>query len=128
LSGRPREFLRAWIAVSCGAWWEIFLSASVQEQPLVAGCLAFSSVQKLLRSQVGKVDAYPLSVVKSLNPESGVAMHQRYDESTANLKELMTIAPISHQEYEAHRRAKVDTRRQMEDAREEARQRSEEVL
>lgn len=55
-------------------------------------------------------------------------MRQRYDESTANLKDVMTIAPISHQEYEAHRRAKVDTRRQMEDAREDARQRSEEVL
>ncbi len=55
-------------------------------------------------------------------------MHQRHDESTANLKELMTIAPLSHQEYAAHRRAKVDTRRQMEDAREAAKQRSEEVL
>lgn len=55
-------------------------------------------------------------------------MHQRHDESTANLKELMTIAPISHQAYVAHLRASVDTRRQMEDAREEARQRSEEVL
>jgi hypothetical protein len=55
-------------------------------------------------------------------------MHQRYDESTANLKELMTMAPISHQKYEAHQRAKVDTRRQMEDAREDARQRSEEML
>ena len=55
-------------------------------------------------------------------------MHQRHDESTANLKELMTIAPISHQAYVAHLRARVDARRQMEDAREEARQRSEEVL
>lgn len=55
-------------------------------------------------------------------------MHQRYDESTANLKELMTIAPISHQAYVAHRRAKVDARRQMEDARENAKQRSDEVL
>jgi predicted Holliday junction resolvase-like endonuclease len=55
-------------------------------------------------------------------------MHQQYDESTANLRELMTIAPISHQAHAAHRRAKVDIRRQMEDAREDAKQRSEEVL
>ncbi len=55
-------------------------------------------------------------------------MHQGHDESTADLKELMTTAPISRQAYEEHRRAKVDTRRQMEDAREDAKQRSEEVL
>lgn len=49
-------------------------------------------------------------------------MHQQYDERTANLRELMTIAPISHQAHAAHRRAKVDIRRQMEDAREDAAQ------
>jgi hypothetical protein len=59
---------------------------------------------------------------------SGVAMHQRYNESTANLKELMTVAPINPEVHAALLRGKVDTRRLLEDAREEARQRSEEVL
>jgi hypothetical protein len=55
-------------------------------------------------------------------------MHQRYDESTANLKELMTAVPISPEAHAALLRGKVDTRRLMEDAREEARQREEELL
>ncbi|MCA1325394.1 hypothetical protein [Herbaspirillum sp. alder98] len=55
-------------------------------------------------------------------------MHQRYNESTANLKELMTVAPINPEVHAALLRGKVDTRRLMEDAREDARQRSEEVL
>ncbi len=55
-------------------------------------------------------------------------MSQRYEESTADLKELMTIAPISPEAHAALLRGKVDARRLLEDIREDARQRSEEVL
>jgi hypothetical protein len=55
-------------------------------------------------------------------------MHQRYNESTANLKELMTAVPISPEAHAALLREKVDARRLIEDAREDAKQRSEEVL
>lgn len=55
-------------------------------------------------------------------------MHQRYNESTADLKELMTVAPISQEAHAALLRGKVDTRRLLEDAREDARERREEVL
>ncbi|WDZ98350.1 hypothetical protein Herbaro_11325 [Herbaspirillum sp. WKF16] len=55
-------------------------------------------------------------------------MHQRHDENTADLKDLMTTAPLSAKAHAAYLREKVDTRRLMEDAREEARQRSEETL
>lgn len=55
-------------------------------------------------------------------------MYQRYNESTVDLKELMTTAPLSREAHAAHLREKVDTRRLMEDAREEARQKKEEAL
>lgn len=55
-------------------------------------------------------------------------MHQRYDESTADLKELMTSTPISPEAHAAYLRARVDTRRLLEDAREEARRKKEEAL
>ncbi|AON55856.1 MULTISPECIES: hypothetical protein [Herbaspirillum] len=55
-------------------------------------------------------------------------MPQRYDESTADLKELMTATPISPEVHAANRRAKVDRRRLIEDVREDARQKEEELL
>lgn len=55
-------------------------------------------------------------------------MQQRYEESTADLKKMMKTAPMSPEVHATLLRGKVDTRRFLEDAREEARQRSEETL
>jgi hypothetical protein len=55
-------------------------------------------------------------------------MRQRYDESTASLKDVMTADPISPELHAAVLRRKVDARRLAEDAREAAKQRQEESL
>ena len=55
-------------------------------------------------------------------------MHHRHEESTADLKELTTIAPISREAHAAHLKEKVDTRRLIEDILEEARRRREEAF
>lgn len=60
--------------------------------------------------------------------DTGAAVHHRHEESTADLKELTTIAPISREAHAAHLKEKVDTRRLIEDIREEARRRREEAF
>ncbi|NUU00667.1 hypothetical protein [Herbaspirillum robiniae] len=55
-------------------------------------------------------------------------MHQRYNESTADLKELMTAAPIAPELHAALVRKQVAMRRLMEDIREEARLLGDELL
>lgn len=55
-------------------------------------------------------------------------MHHLSDESTADLKELTTIAPMSREAHAAQLREKVVARRYLEDKREAATLRKQEAL
>ncbi|NUU02834.1 hypothetical protein [Herbaspirillum robiniae] len=55
-------------------------------------------------------------------------MHTKYNESTAPMKDLMTVAPIDPSLHAALLRDRVAVRRLIEDLMEAARQRREETL
>lgn len=54
-------------------------------------------------------------------------MDQRDNHSTAALKDLMTSAPIDPEQHAAQLRSKVEARRRLENAKEDAKQNAEDL-
>lgn len=54
-----------------------------------------------------------------------MTIHQQFEESTADIEDVMSLPPMSAADHAAMQRCKVATRRFIEDAREDARARRE---